>query len=357
MRRYGSILLKPAVLLGAAALLACPGCGKPKITYTGLKLVRPQIDRVTKADVNNAIRQLRSNFATASPLSPGTRARKGHRAVIDFVGTIGGTPFQGGSHSGFPVVLGAGQMIPGFEEGLTGMRPGETRDIEAQFPENYHEPALAGRTAVFRTTLRMVESLELPPLDADLARRASGGRISTVAELRKATQEQIYQNRVAQADRSLRMQAAELANRWAGKPLPVTATCYDGERLYVRLAGAQTAVSQAVTDIGGEPIENGDAFWRDKIREHGHAFFAGDVPLWRLSVPQSAPPVELPGKQLIEWGGAQRWLRSDAGAELIRAAVQRAGGHASLFRGRTGNSAGAPEATRNCFELLPAAPG
>ena len=128
-------------------------------------------------------------------------------------------------------------------------------------------------------------------------------------------------------------EATELANRWAGKPLPVTGTCYDGERLYVRLAGAETAVTQAVTDIGGEPVENGDAFWRNKIREHGHAFFAGDRPLWRLSVPQSAPPIELPGKQLIEWGGAQRWLRTDASAEIIRAAAERAGGHASLFRG------------------------
>ncbi len=57
------------------------------------------------------------------------------------------------------------------------------------------------------------------------------------------------------------------------------------------------------------------------------------MPLWRLSVPQSVPPIDLPGKQLIEWGGAQRWLRSDLDAETIRAAAERAGGHASLFRG------------------------
>jgi glycolate oxidase FAD binding subunit len=133
-------------------------------------------------------------------------------------------------------------------------------------------------------------------------------------------------------------EALELMNRWAGRPLPVTATCYDGERLYVRLSGAETAVAQAARDIGGEPLEQAEIFWRDKIREQGHAFFAGDVPLWRLSVPQSAPPLELPGKQLLEWGGAQRWLRSDASAETIRVAASRAGGHAGLFRGedRTG---------------------
>ena len=128
-------------------------------------------------------------------------------------------------------------------------------------------------------------------------------------------------------------EALDLMSRWAGRPLPVTATCFDGERLYVRLSGAETAVAQAARDIGGEPLGSAEEFWRDKIREQGHAFFAGDGPLWRLSVPQSAPPLELPGKQLLEWGGAQRWLRSDASAENIRAVVSRAGGHAGLFRG------------------------
>jgi glycolate oxidase FAD binding subunit len=122
-------------------------------------------------------------------------------------------------------------------------------------------------------------------------------------------------------------------NRWAGRPLPVTATCFDGERLYVRLSGSAQGVDRAVADIGGEQIESGNAFWRDKIRDQGHGFFAGDQPLWRLSLPQSAPPLELSGKQLIEWGGAQRWLRTDAVSGTIRAAAAVAGGHAGLFRG------------------------
>ncbi|MCU0835035.1 MAG: glycolate oxidase subunit GlcE [Chromatiaceae bacterium] len=128
-------------------------------------------------------------------------------------------------------------------------------------------------------------------------------------------------------------QAIELMNRWAGRPLPVTATCYDGERLYVRLSGAEKGVAQAAAEIGGEPLAGAESFWREKIREQGHGFFAGNTPLWRLSVPQAAPPLALPGKQLIEWGGAQRWLRSDAPADAIREVVTRAGGHASLFRG------------------------
>ena len=73
-------------------------------------------------------------------------------------------------------------------------------------------------------------------------------------------------------------------------------------------------------------------FWAG-IRDHTDPFFAGDEPLWRLSVPSTAPPLALPGKQLIEWGGSLRWLKSNAEARTIRDAVARLGGHATLFRG------------------------
>jgi len=63
------------------------------------------------------------------------------------------------------------------------------------------------------------------------------------------------------------------------------------------------------------------------------AFFRGEAPLWRLSVPSATPPMDLPGEQLVEWGGSLRWLRSQADALVMREAALRAGGHATLFRG------------------------
>lgn len=126
--------------------------------------------------------------------------------------------------------------------------------------------------------------------------------------------------------------ALEAMNRWAGRPLPVSATCHDGERLYIRLSGAASAVDQARAVIGGDPLEDGAGFWSGRIREQGHAFFAGGTPLWRLALPSAAPMPALSGKWLIEWSGGQRWLRSDAEAEMIRSAAARLGGHATLFR-------------------------
>lgn len=125
-------------------------------------------------------------------------------------------------------------------------------------------------------------------------------------------------------------------NRWAARPLPISAACHDGDRLRIRLSGTSGGVKTAAERIGGER-QNGDGFWRD-LREHKLEFFSDDTPLWRLSVPPAAPSLALPGRTLVEWGGALRWLKSDADSASIRSVASAAGGHATLFRGgdRTG---------------------
>jgi glycolate oxidase FAD binding subunit len=128
-------------------------------------------------------------------------------------------------------------------------------------------------------------------------------------------------------------EAIRLMNAWAGTALPITATCHDGNRLFVRLSGAETAVVQAAETIGGEAVRNQETLWRRQIREQGHDFFAAGSPLWRLSIPSATPPLDLPGIQLIEWGGALRWYRGELQSQAICRAASEAGGHATLFRG------------------------
>ena len=140
----------------------------------------------------------------------------------------------------------------------------------------------------------------------------------------------------AEATRRLELpeaKALQMLNHWGGQPLPISACAWSGGELSVRLSGAASAVGAAAEAIGGEPIA-GDAdarFWLG-IREQTDAFFCSDKPLWRLSVPSVAPPLALPGEQLIEWGGALRWFASNADARTVRAAAAQAGGHATLFR-------------------------
>ena len=128
--------------------------------------------------------------------------------------------------------------------------------------------------------------------------------------------------------------AIETLNKWGGKPLPISASAWTGGELGVRLSGAAAAVAAARKKIGGELVDaaQGERFWTG-IREQTDLFFRNDVPLWRISVPSTAPPLKLPGEPLIEWGGTLRWLCTRADARTVREAAKRARGHATLFRG------------------------
>ena len=122
-------------------------------------------------------------------------------------------------------------------------------------------------------------------------------------------------------------------NVWGGQPLPLSASCWLNGNLYVRLSGAQAAVDAAIAKMGGTDLPEAENFW-DGVREQTHTFFSEpQQALWRLSLPTVAPPLALPGEQMIEWGGALRWLRTTADAETIRSVAANAGGHATLYKG------------------------
>jgi glycolate oxidase FAD binding subunit len=137
------------------------------------------------------------------------------------------------------------------------------------------------------------------------------------------------------ADATLRFdlpqeKALDALNAWGGQPLPISASCWHADVLTLRLSGAEAAVAAAKRKLGGEAVADAATFWSD-LREQRHEFFTGSETLMRLSVPSVAPALDLPGDQVIEWGGSQRWWRGDAAA--AREAANRVGGHAVLFRG------------------------
>jgi glycolate oxidase FAD binding subunit len=155
------------------------------------------------------------------------------------------------------------------------------------------------------------------------------------------------------ADATLRFeatqqQALQRLNAWGGQPLPLNASCWLQESgtgtLYLRLRGAVAAVEAACRSLGGERLDTARAApdWQ-ACREQILPWFAerGSRDLWRLSVPQTAPVLELPESPLIEWHGGLRWVRTDASnAQRVREAALAAGGHATLFRTERADAAG-----------------
>jgi len=113
--------------------------------------------------------------------------------------------------------------------------------------------------------------------------------------------------------------------------LPISASSFDDNTLYLRLSGSQGAVSAATKLIGGDKVEDGDNYWL-KLKEQQMEFFKKESNIWRLSLASNAPGLKLPGKTLYEWNGAQRWLLSDENEMVIREAVTKLGGHAICYR-------------------------
>ncbi|MGX0889551.1 FAD/FMN-containing dehydrogenase [Pseudomonas sp. ADAK2 TE3594] len=122
--------------------------------------------------------------------------------------------------------------------------------------------------------------------------------------------------------------AHALANlaQWGQQPLPISAASHDGQRLYLRLEGGEGSVTAAHQRLGGEPLDSG--YWAD-LNEQRLDFFNEGLPLWRLSLPNNLGTLDLPGEQLIDWGGAQRWLKS--AADNIQSRALELGGHATCF--------------------------
>ncbi|MFG6416154.1 glycolate oxidase subunit GlcE [Roseateles sp. DC23W] len=134
--------------------------------------------------------------------------------------------------------------------------------------------------------------------------------------------------------------ALQVLNTWGAQPLPIEASAWCDGELFLCLAGAEAAVQSARTRLGGDamPADHAERFWT-RLRNQADEFFVGaeravtgGARLWRLSLPSTAPELSLSGEQLIEWGGAQRWVVTPMEPAAIRDAATGVGGHATLYR-------------------------
>lgn len=142
----------------------------PEVDFGKIKLERMVVKAEDKA-VDEALENLAGTAKNFEDRKKGSKAKNGDQVVIDFVGKVDGEAFEGGTAEDYPLELGSNSFIPGFEEGLVGVKAGEEKDVEVTFPENYGAENLAGKAAVFSCTVKAVKEPKPAEINDDLAKQ------------------------------------------------------------------------------------------------------------------------------------------------------------------------------------------
>lgn len=182
---------KPFIFTAMVAL-------KPEVTlgkYKGVEIDKVDVE-VTEDEVNAAIEKERES--NAREINVEDRAVKdGDKVMLDFEGFVDGVAFAGGKGENYPLTIGSGAFIPGFEEQLVGVELNKEVDVNVTFPENYQAEELKGKAAVFKCTVKEIKEKELPELDDEFASEVS--EFDTLAEYKEDVQKKLAEKKEAEA--------------------------------------------------------------------------------------------------------------------------------------------------------------
>lgn len=142
----------------------------PETDFSKVKLTK-LVAQVDDKDVDEALENLAKNANHFEARKKGSKAKDGDQVVLDFKGSVDGEVFEGGTAEDFPLVLGSGNFIPGFEEQLVGLKAGDEKDVEVSFPDAYQAEHLAGKAAVFACKIKEVQEAKPAPIDDELAKK------------------------------------------------------------------------------------------------------------------------------------------------------------------------------------------
>ncbi|MEA2346271.1 MAG: trigger factor [Thermoleophilaceae bacterium] len=162
---------------------------------------------VDPAHVTAELDRLRESLASLETVE--RAAAEGDFVVMDFLGKVDGEPFEGGEARGFMLELGSGRLIPGFEDQLVGASAGDDVEVKVTFPEEYQAEALAGKDAVFETSVKEIKEKRLPEMDDELAVEAGG--FDSLDELRSDIEGKLRENDEARVDQEFREAAVDAA--------------------------------------------------------------------------------------------------------------------------------------------------
>lgn len=184
---------------------------------SGIALTR-EVAEVADAEVDEAIETMAKQNRSYAPKAKG-KAEDGDQLTVDFVGTIAGEKFEGGSAEGIKLVLGSGQFIPGFEEQLLGVKKGDEKTVNVTFPANYAADNLAGKDAAFAVTVQEIEAPGETKIDDELAKSFG---LEGLDALKSAIKEQIGRDYAARSRQRVKKNLLDALDKIYDFPLPPT---------------------------------------------------------------------------------------------------------------------------------------
>jgi trigger factor len=182
---------KPFIFTAEVALKPPVSLGK----YKGIS-VSKQDTEVTDADIDAAIEAGRNKNSRMIEITD-RAVKKDDQVTLDFEGSVDGASFDGGKGTDYPLTIGSGSFIPGFEDQLVGAEIGKELDVNVTFPDDYHEKSLAGKPAVFKCTVKAIKEKQLPELNDEFASNVS--EFETLAEYRADVENKLKERKAAQA--------------------------------------------------------------------------------------------------------------------------------------------------------------
>lgn len=252
----------------------------PEVDLGDYRSLRVPIEpeTVTDGQIDEQLKTLQDRHATLESVDK-EAAEKGDFAIIDFEGYIDEEPFQGGAGEGFSLELGSNTFIPGFEDGVIGMRPGEEKGIPVTFPGDYRAEHLAGKEAVFQVKLREIKARQLPEIDDELAKEVG---FDSLNDLRKAVQESLISAAADRAKTAQRNRVIDQIVDGAGVALPEKLIQHEIEHAFEDLTRSLESRGLSMTQYM-EAVKKDETQVKDDLRPQAAKSVKTDLVLSALA--------------------------------------------------------------------------
>ena len=214
--------------------------------FSGLHLTRLKAEPSPES-IDKALTELAARTKKLEDVTEDRGAQPGDTLTVDYLGKVDGAPFEGGTGTAMPVELGAGSFIPGFTEGMEGMRPGEERQINVTFPAEYHSPVLAGKAATFDIKATALQSSTLPVIDDKMAEQFG---FDDLEALRKLFAQQIQREYDGVSRMRIKRDLLDQLAKGADFPVPPSMVESEFEGIWTRVEADRKAGKGDAEDAG-----------------------------------------------------------------------------------------------------------